>query len=478
MKTALRLVVGALALAVMSTGMASVSDASATTPTITANSTGIIQGGGASFPNDQYQAWITAITNASPNLGFGSNSASKLNITYRKKSSGEGKAAFVGSTDASKYANGVLPSYSTAPRTVSQMFSGTDSLVSSGDKSTFNNTLGGNPITGRDAWTQIPMTAGPIAVITNVPGVSANIKLDGATICKIYTGEIKKWNDTAITTLNPTVTALKTINQNIVPVARDATSGTTFIFVSFLATAAGNTTHRCSYKSDWLNTMSSLNTPTGSLAPADAVMATRFAKLREANDATVSIASRTGNDGVRDYVNTTSYSIGYVEMAYSFASNIRQAAIKRADSGATYLLPTQSGANAALAAQNALAIAAAPSGASPDAAVYGVNNPVNPGSSYIQPVNQAGSSTYPIVGYSWILLYLKFDGTIANAPTKGQVEGLVYFFNWALTKGAVFSIGTTKCYSPLPTSVKSLVIDELKKVQFSTNGSTYATVWR
>jgi len=473
MKTALRLVVGALALAVMSTGMASVSDASATTPTITANSTGIIQGGGASFPNDQYQAWITAITNASPNLGFGSNSASKLNITYRKKSSGEGKAAFYGSTDPLKYANGVAPSYSVVPRTVSQMFSGTDSLVSSSDKTSINNALG-----GRDNWTQIPMTAGPIAVITNIPGVSANIKLDGATICKIYTGEIKKWNDTAITTLNPTVTALKTINQNIVPVARDATSGTTFIFVSFLATAAGNTTHRCSYKSDWTNSMSSLSTPTGTLSPADAVMATRFANLRSANNATVSIASKTGNDGVRDYVNATSYSIGYVEMAYSFANNIRQAAIKRADSGATYLLPTQSGANAALAAQNALAIAAAPDGASPDAAVYGVNNPVNPGSSYIQPVNQAGSSTYPIVGYSWILLYLKFDGTIANAPTKGQVEGLVYFFNWALTKGAVYTVGTTKCYSPLPTSVKSLVIAELKKVQFSTNGSTYATVWR
>lgn len=477
MKTALRLVVGALALAVLSTGMASVSDASATTPTITANSKGIIQGGGASFPNDQYQAWITAITTASPNLGFGSNSASALNITYRKKSSGEGKAAFYGSSDASKYANGTAPSYSVAPRTVSQMFSGTDSLVSAGDKTSINTALGGAN-TGRANWTQIPMTAGPIAVITNVPGVSANIKLDGETICKIYTGEIKKWNDTAITSLNPTVKALKTMEQNIVPVARDATSGTTFIFVSFLATAAGNTTHRCSYTSDWANTMTSLGALTGTLSPADAVMSTRFAKLREANNANVSIASKTGNDGVRDYVNTTSYSIGYVEMAYSFASNIRQAAIKTADSGATYLLPTQSGANAALAAQNNLALAAAPGAVNDNAVVYGRNNPVNPDSSYIQPVNQAGSATYPIVGYSWILLYLKFDGTIANAPTKGQVEGLVYFFNWALTKGAVYTVGTTKCYSPLPASVKTLVITELKKVKYSTDGTTYATVWR
>jgi phosphate transport system substrate-binding protein len=472
MKTALRLVVGALALAVLSTGMASVSDASASLPTITANSTGIIQGGGASFPNDQYQKWITDITNA--NLGFGSNSASKLNLTYRKKSSGEGKAAFVGSTDASKYANGVLPSYSTAPRTVSQMFSGTDSLVSAGDTTAFNSALG-----GRNNWTQIPMTAGPIAVITNLPGITANIKLDGATICKIYSGDIKVWNHADILALNPTIKALKSMTQTIVPVARDATSGTTFIFVSFLATAAGNTTHRCSYRSDWLNSVTSFPTTVGSatLSPADAIMSTRFSDMRQAKGA-VAIASKTGNDGVRDYVNSTSYSIGYVEMAYSYALNIRQAAIKRADSGATYLLPTQSGANAALAAQNAVALANAPTVEGNSATLYGVNNPVNPSSSYIQPVNQAGPTTYPIVGYSWILLYLKFDGTIDNAPTKGQVEGLVYFFNWALTKGAVYTALTTKCYSPLPTSVKSLVILELKKVQFSTNGSTYATVWR
>jgi phosphate transport system substrate-binding protein len=353
------------------------------------------------------------------------------------------------------------------------MFSGTDSLVSASDTTATNTALG-----GRDNWTQIPMTAGPIAVITNLPGVTANIKLDGATICKIYSGDIRVWNDADILALNPTIKALKTMTQTIVPVARDATSGTTFIFVSFLATAAGNTTHRCSYRSDWANTVTSFPTTVGAatLSPADAIMSTRFSEMRKAKGA-IAIAPKTGNDGVRDHVNSTSYSIGYVEMAYSYAANIRQAAIKTP--AATYLLPTQSGANAALAAQNTVALANAPTVVGNDATLYAVNNPVNPSSSYIQPVNQAGSSTYPIVGYSWILLYLKFDGNIDNAPTKGQVEGLVYFFNWALTKGAVYTAGTTKCYSPLPTSVKSLVIAELKKVQYMTNGgSTYATVWR
>jgi phosphate transport system substrate-binding protein len=183
------------------------------------------------------------------------------------------------------------------------------------------------------------------------------------------------------------------------------------------------------------------------------------------------IQSKFGNAGVQSYVNSTDYSIGYVEMAFSFGTNIRQAAIKNAVAN-SYLLPTQSGATAALTAQNALAI-------NPNSSptVVAANNPVNPSGSFIQPVNQATATSYPIVGYSWVLLYKQFDGTISGAPTKGQVEGLIYFLNWSLTKGAVATEGTTKCYSPLPASVKTLVIAELKKVKFD-NGTTNVTVWR
>jgi hypothetical protein len=88
-------------------------------------------------------------------------------------------------------------------------------------------------------------------------------------------------------------------------------------------------------------------------------------------------------------------------------------------------------------------------------------------------VNQLGATAYPIVGYSWVLLYTNFESSVTNPPTKGQVEGLIYFLNWSLAKGGVYTSGTTKCYSPLPTSVKTLVIAELKKVKFDG-----VTVWR
>jgi phosphate transport system substrate-binding protein len=437
MKITLRLLTSALALVLLSVGMAGVSDASATVPTITPSSKGDIQGGGASFPNDQYQKWITDIKAA--NVGFGTDPGANLVLTYTKSSSGTGKSDFRGAN----------------ARKASQMFSGTDSLVSGADKSGADAVPGG--------WTQIPMTAGPIAVITKLPGVTANVKLTAAVLCEIYAGTIKKWNDSKITTLNPTITALSTMNQDIVPVSRDATSGTTFIFVSFLATGR-DVVNKCGYTADWTDSTTSFSGLTGALSIKDAVMADRFAAMRSANSAIV-MQKKTGNNGVRDYVAATDYSIGYVEMAYSFASGIKQAAIgtytlntSGTSSGKpNFVLPTVAGASAALSAQNT---------ASPNAAV-------NPAATYVQPVNQPGLTTYPIVGYSWVMLYKSFDGTIAGAPSKGQVEGLIYFLNWSLTTGAVYSTGGVQCYAPLPASVKTLVIAELKKVKFNN-----VTVWR
>jgi ABC-type phosphate transport system substrate-binding protein len=366
------------------------------------------------------------------------------------------------------------------------MFSGTDSLVSESDKTAINALLtpaspAGSDYQGRDTWTQIPMTAAPIAVIVNLPGVTANIKLDGATLCKIYTGDIRVWNHADILALNPTIKALRTMTQTIKPVARLQTSGTTFIFVSFLATAAG-VVNNCSYNTNWADTDTSLTTHSGDLAPKDAVMSTRFAAMRQAKAAAASetytaIATGDGNLGVKNAVNSTPYAIGYVEMSYSYASNIRQAAIATKDKTGSplapkYLLPSVSGATAALTAQNNLATAIGSSDA-----VKAANNPVNPSASYVQPVNQAGLTTYPIVGYSWVLLYKQFLSSVATAPSKGQVEGLIYFLNWSLTKGAVYTSETTKCFSPLPSTVKAAVIAELKKVKYN-NGTTNVTVWR
>lgn len=447
MKTALRLVVGALALAILSTGMASRSDASATTPVITAGSKGVIQGSGATFPATQYNKWITDIHAASPSVGFGTSSETALNITYGGGGSGFGKTSFFGSN----------------ARKESNMFNGTDSMLSAAQEAK----RGSADLD----FIMVPMTAGPIAIIVNLPGITTTLKMNAEVICGIYSGEIKLWNDSKITALNPTVKALKTMSQTIVPVARDATSGTTSIFSTYLATGASAAQNKCGYTSDWTNTVTSFSSLSGTILPAEAIMKTRFAAMRTANGATQTIENATGNEGIQAKVQSTSYSLGYVEVSYTSGSNIRQVALATKSLNTTganagkpnYLTATAAGATAALARHLA------------DATGTG-ESPINPGyAQFLQPVNQLGLTSYPIVGYSWVLVYKNYVSTVTDAPTKGQVEGLIYFLNWSLVKGKAATVGstTTKAYAPLPASVKAAVIAQLKLVKYDG-----VTVWR
>src|SRR3954452_11612994 len=71
----------------------------------------------------------------------------------------------------------------------------------------------------------IPVIAGGVAVIYNVPGV-ADLKLSGPVVAGIYLGQITKWNDPRITKLNPGVPLP---DLGIVPVYRAEGSGTSNI---------------------------------------------------------------------------------------------------------------------------------------------------------------------------------------------------------------------------------------------------------
>jgi phosphate transport system substrate-binding protein len=58
------------------------------------------------------------------------------------------------------------------------------------------------------------------------------LKLDGPTLAKIYMGEIKNWDDAAIKALNP---GLQLPSTAITVVHRSDSSGTSFIFTSYLS---------------------------------------------------------------------------------------------------------------------------------------------------------------------------------------------------------------------------------------------------
>ncbi|HEY0374755.1 MAG TPA: phosphate ABC transporter substrate-binding protein PstS [Amnibacterium sp.] len=82
----------------------------------------------------------------------------------------------------------------------------------------------------------IPVYVSPVALVYNLSGVKS-LNLDGATLAKIFSGKITKWNDPAITALNKG-TSLP--GSSITPVYRSDKSGTTNNFTDYLHQTAGS----------------------------------------------------------------------------------------------------------------------------------------------------------------------------------------------------------------------------------------------
>lgn len=85
------------------------------------------------------------------------------------------------------------------------------------------------------SYTYIPVVGGPIAMLYNVPGItSAQLQLDAATIAKILSGKVTKWNDAAIKGLQTAAVAKKLPAKSIRVVYRSASSGTSENLTDYL----------------------------------------------------------------------------------------------------------------------------------------------------------------------------------------------------------------------------------------------------
>jgi phosphate transport system substrate-binding protein len=134
---------------------------------------------------------------------------------------------------------------------------------------------------------QFPTVMGGVVPVVNLEGIKSNdITLDGATLSKIFQGEIKSWDDAAIVKLNPKA---KLPKQAIAVVHRSDGSGTTFIFTNYLSKVSA----------DWKSKVGN-NT---------------------AVEWPVGIGAK-GNEGVANNVANTKGSIGYVETAYAKQNNL------------------------------------------------------------------------------------------------------------------------------------------------------------
>ena len=200
----------------------------------------------------------------------------------------------------------------------------------------------------KDGLIQFPTVIGGVVPVVNVKGITpGQLKLTGAVLGDIFLGKIAKWNDPAITALNPGVALPDTA---IAAVRRADGSGTTFIFTNYLSKV----------NAEWKSKVgegTAVNWPTG--------------------------AGGKGNEGVAAFVQRLPNSIGYVE--YSYAKTNKMAHVLMRNQAGNFVAPDD------------LTFKAAAAGASWDKSFFQILT------------EQPGKDAWPITGATFILMYKAQD---------------------------------------------------------------------
>lgn len=229
----------------------------------------------------------------------------------------------------------------------------------------------------------IPMTAGSIVLAYNLSDV-ANLRLPREAYTGIFLGKVTKWNDPVIAKANPGV---KLPTEPINLVVRADSSGTTFVFTKHLSAVSPDFD-----KTVGINNMP--NWPAGTRSK--------------------------GNEGVTASIMTTPGSIGYVEYGYAHSQNLHIATLE--NKSGNYVAPTTESARVALASAQL-----------PADLIAWVPDP-------------EAKDAYPVVTFTWIILYKKYDD-------KAKLDALKSLVDYGLTEGQKES--ESLGYVPLPDEVVS-----------------------
>lgn len=200
----------------------------------------------------------------------------------------------------------------------------------------------------KDGMFQFPTVIGGVVPVVNIAGVQpGQLKLTGQVLGDIYLGKVAKWNDAAISNLNPGV-ALP--DAAISVVRRADGSGTTFIFTNYLSKV----------NAEWkakAGEGTAVNWPTG--------------------------AGGKGNEGVSAFVQRLPNSIGYVEYAYAKQNKMSHVLMK--NQAGNFVAPDDVNFKAAAA------------GADWSKSFYQILT------------EQPGKDSWPITGATFILMYKQQD---------------------------------------------------------------------
>jgi phosphate transport system substrate-binding protein len=262
-----------------------------------------VTGAGASFPAPVYSKWADAY-----------NKATGARINYQSVGSGAGLRQIRG-------------------RTVD--FGASDAPLTDAELS-------------KDGLIQFPTVIGGVVPVVNIKGIApGQLRITGSVLADIYLGKIAKWNDPALTALNP---GAPLPDAAIAVVRRADGSGTTFLFTNYLSKV----------NAEWkakVGEGTAVNWPTG--------------------------AGGKGNEGVSAFVGRLPNSIGYVEFSYAKQNKMSHLLMRNKDGA--YVAPDD------------LTFKAAAAGAEWAKSFYQVLT------------EQPGKDSWPITGATFILMHKAQD---------------------------------------------------------------------
>lgn len=196
----------------------------------------------------------------------------------------------------------------------------------------------------KNGMIQFPTVIGGVVPVVNIRGIQpGQIRMTGQVLGDIYLGKITKWNDPALTALNPGVPLPDT---QIAVVRRADGSGTTFIFTNYLSKVNPQ------WKAQ-VGEGTAVNWPTG--------------------------AGGKGNEGVSAFVQRLPNSIGYVEYAYAKQNKMAHVLLRNKDG--VFVAPDEANFKVAAA------------GAQWDKSFYQILT------------EQSGKDAWPISGATFILMH-------------------------------------------------------------------------
>jgi phosphate transport system substrate-binding protein len=289
----------------------------------------LINGGGATFPYPMYSKWFNEYKNKTG-----------VQINYQSKGSGFGVQQITAGT--------VDFGASDMPMTDMQ-------LKDFQDKQ-------------KMGVLHFPTVLGADVPTYNVPGVTATLNFTADALAGIFLGKITKWNDAELVKANPGVMLP---SKDIVVVHRAEGSGTTFIWVDYLAKIS----------KEWETKVgrgASVQWPVG--------------------------LGGQGNEGVAGQIKQTPNSVGYVELIYAIQNKMPYGKVKNVEGE--------------FVEANLASVTAAAAGAAK----------AMPEDFRVSITNAPGKGAYPISSFTWILVPEKISD-----PAKKKI--ITDFLTWMLKDG-------------------------------------------